>query len=118
MRAQGSGPARRLSRWIPAIAAPIAIGVAVVLVPLQANAAVDLPDLTPAELLEFAASSEVETLSGTVEQRSELGLPDLSGVTAAMGGGGTGSEGSDDFGHAGGGGDEASATDLDDLISL
>jgi hypothetical protein len=116
MRAQGSGPARRLSRWIPAIAAPIAIGVAVVLVPLQANAAVDLPDLTPAELLEFAASSDVDALSGTVEQRSELGLPDLSGLTGAMGGGG--SAGSDDFGHAGGGGDGASATDLDDLISL
>src|SRR5688500_10975901 len=116
MRAQGSGPARRLSRWIPAIAAPIAIGVAVVLVPLQANAAVDLPDLTPAELLEFAASSDIDALSGTVEQRSELGLPDLSGLTGAMGGGG--SAGSDDFGHAGGGGDGASATDLDDLISL
>jgi outer membrane lipoprotein-sorting protein len=117
MRAQGPGPARRLSRWIPAIAAPIAIGVAVVLVPLQANAAVDLPDLTPAELLEFAASSDVEALSGTVEQRSELGLPDLSGLTGAMGGGG-GSAGSDDFGHAADGGDGASATDLDDLISL
>ena len=109
------GASRRLSRWIPAIAAPIAIGVAVVLVPLQASAAVDLPDLTPAELLEFAASSDVDALSGTVEQRSELGLPDLSGLTGAMGGGGAGS---DDFGHAGGEGDEASATDLDDLISL
>src|SRR5918993_2367612 len=109
------GASRRLSRWIPAIAAPIAIGVAVVLVPLQANAAVDLPDLTPAELLEFAASSDVDALSGTVEQRSELGLPDLSGLTGAMGGGGAGS---DDFGHAGNGSDGASATDLDDLISL
>src|SRR5918995_1159586 len=109
------GASRRLSRWIPAIAAPIAIGVAVVLVPLQANAAVDLPDLTPAELLEFAASSNIDALSGTVEQHSELGLPDLSGLTGAMGGGGAGS---DDFGHAGDGSDGASATDLDDLISL
>ena len=88
MRAQhGTGASRRLSRWIPAIAAPIAIGIAVVVVPMQANAAVDLPDLTPAELLEFAAASEVDALSGTIEQTSELGLPDLSGLTGAMGGG-------------------------------
>lgn len=119
MRAQPSGASRRLSRWIPAVAAPIAIGVAVVLVPMQANAAVDLPDLTPAELLEFAASSEVEALSGTIEQRSELGLPDLSGLTGTMGGGAGGAGGpggaGSDVGDDGGG---ASATDLDDLISL
>ena len=123
MRAQhGTGP-RRLSRWIPAIAAPIAIGVAVVVMPMQANAAVDLPDLTPAELLEFAAASDVDALSGTIEQTSELGLPDLSGLTGTMGGGG----GSGDFGSGSGSGDSgtdegaddvASATDLDDLISL
>jgi outer membrane lipoprotein-sorting protein len=108
MRPSDTGARRRLSRWIPAIAAPIAIGVGVVLVPLQANAAVDLPDLTPAELLEFAASSETDALSGTIEQSSELGLPDLSGLTGPMGGG----PGDDDDG------DRASATDLDDLISL
>ncbi|RXZ66906.1 LolA family protein [Agromyces albus] len=129
MRARDTGASHRLTRWIPAIVAPIAIGVGVVLVPLQANAAVDLPDLTPAELLEFAASSDVESLSGTIEQRSELGLPDLSGLTGAMGGGGgsgggTGG-GTEDFGDgdgdSGSGSDgdaAASATDLDDLISL
>ena len=114
MRAQHGTGARRLSRWIPAIAAPIAMGVAVVVVPMQANAAVDLPDLTPAELLEFAASSEVEALSGTIEQTSELGLPDLSGLSGAMGGGGAG----DGDGPADGDEASASATDLDDLISL
>ena len=77
MSARDTGGSRRNARWIPAIAAPIAIGVAVVFVPMQANAAVDLPDLTPEELLEFAASSDVEALSGTIEQASELGLPDL-----------------------------------------
>ncbi|WP_139415891.1 LolA family protein [Agromyces laixinhei] len=108
MRAQSSGASRRFSRWIPAIAAPIAIGLAVVLVPMQANAAVDLPDLTPRQLLELAASSEVDALSGTIEQSSELGLPDLSALT---GGGFDGGSPGDD-------GDAASATDLDDLISL
>jgi outer membrane lipoprotein-sorting protein len=125
MRAQDTGASRRFTRWIPAIAAPIAIGVGVVLVPMQANAAVDLPDLTPAELLEFAASSEVDALSGTVEQTSELGLPDLSGLTGTMGGGsgGSGSDGlgSDDIDSEADDGDAdsgASASDLDDLISL
>ncbi|WP_130354024.1 LolA family protein [Agromyces ramosus] len=111
MPAQGAAASRRFSRWIPAIAAPIAIGVAVVLVPMQANAAVDLPDLTPEELLELAASSDVEALSGTVEQTSELGLPDLSGLTGGMGGA---SGGDDDEGSDAG----ASGADLDDLMSL
>src|SRR5688572_16188066 len=125
MRAQDTGASRRFTRWIPAIAAPIAIGLGVVLVPMQANAAVDLPDLTPAELLEFAASSEVDALSGTVEQTSELGLPDLSGLTGTMGGGsgGSGSDGlgSDDIDDDSDADDSdadsgASASDLDDLI--
>lgn len=110
MHARGAGAPRRFSRWIPAIAAPIAIGVAVVLVPMQANAAVDLPDLTPEELLEFAASSDVEALSGTVEQTSELGLPDLAGLTGGAGG----AEGGDDEESDAG----ASGADLDDLMSL
>jgi outer membrane lipoprotein-sorting protein len=127
MRAQDTGASRRFSRWIPAIAAPIAIGVGVVLVPMQANAAVDLPDLTPAELLEFAASSEVDALSGTVEQTSELGLPDLSGLTGTMGGGAGGAgdtDGRGEFGSDDSDADDsdadsgASASDLDDLISL
>ena len=111
MRPRDTGASRRFTRWIPAIAAPIAIGAAVVLVPLQANAAVDLPDLTPKELVEFAASSDVEALSGTVEQTSELGLPDLAGLTGAMGGAGSSGAGSGD-------GEGASASDLDDLIDL
>lgn len=118
MRAQSTRASGVQRRWtpavvIPAIAAPIAIGVGVVLVPMAANAAVDLPDLTPAELIELAASSEVDALSGTIEQRSELGLPDLAALGGAMGGpaGSTGDDGSSD-------GAAASASDLDDLLSL
>ncbi|HEU0183589.1 MAG TPA: hypothetical protein VFR16_15460 [Agromyces mariniharenae] len=116
MRPRDTGASRRFARWIPAIAAPIVVGVAVVLVPLQANAAVDLPDLTPRELLELAASSDVEALSGTVEQTSELGLPDVSGLTGGMGGSGSaapGAEGSD-----GSRGDAASGDGIDELLSL
>lgn len=109
MPAHDTGAPRRFTRWIPAIAVPIAIGVGAVLVPMQANAAVDLPDLTPEELLELAASSDVDALSGTIEQTSELGLPDLSGLTGTMGGSASGGED---------GGPAASGADLDDLISL
>ncbi|MFD4421306.1 outer membrane lipoprotein carrier protein LolA [Agromyces sp. NPDC058484] len=120
MRATAHNASRReILTWIAVAAVPLAIGTGFWL-PMQANAAVDLPDLTPAELIEFAASSEVDALSGTVEQTSELGLPDLSGLTGAMGGSaggdrtdGPGTDDADDDGRA-----EASATDLDDLISL
>ena len=110
MRARETGASRRFARWIPAIAAPIAIGAAVVLVPLQANAAVDLPDLTPEELLELAASSDVDALSGTIEQASELGLPDLEGLTGGMGGDGSGGDE--------GSGVQAFGADFDDLLEL
>lgn len=116
MRPHDTGASRRLARWIPAIAAPIVIGAAVVLVPLQANAAVDLPDLTPEELLELAASSDVDALSGTIEQTSELGLPDLAGLTGGMGGTGSGGPGSGGAGD--GSGVQAFGADLDDLLSL
>ena len=76
------GPTRRSVRiLIPAIGVPVAVALAVI-VPMQANAAVDLPDKTVEQLLQFARSSDVSALSGTIEQRSELGLPDLSGLTA------------------------------------
>src|SRR5215203_3060559 len=113
MSPRTSGPTRRRARiLVPAIGVPVAIAVAV-LVPLQANAAVDLPDKTVEELLEFARSSDVDALSGTIEQRSELGIPDLSGLT---GGGGPMGGSSDD-------GDESdtdapASAGLEDLIAL
>ena len=53
----------------------------------------------------FAAASEVDALSGTIEQTSELGLPDLGALT-----GSTGDESS--------GADGDSPRDIDDLIAL
>jgi hypothetical protein len=67
---------RRALAWSAAVAVPALVGAAV-LVPMAASGAVDLPDKTPEELLEFAAASEVDALSGTIEQTSELGLPDV-----------------------------------------
>ncbi len=86
-----TGPNRlRPSIVIPAVVAPVAIAAAVI-VPMQANAAVDLPDKSVEELIEFARSSDVDALSGTIAQRSELGLPDFGGVV----GGGPGAGGPD-----------------------
>lgn len=104
MSPRAIGPSSHRARVIlPAIGVPVAIAVAV-LVPMQANAAVDLPDKTVEELLAFARSSDVQALSGTIEQRSELGLPDLSGLVGD--------------GGADGASDAAASAGLDDLLSL
>ena len=72
-------------KWMPAAVVPAVIAVGVLAVPLQAGAAVDLPDKTPQEVLQLAAGSTVDTFSGTLEQTSDLGLPEVpsSGDAAA-----------------------------------
>ena len=64
-------------KWMPAVAVPAVIVAGVLAVPLQAGAAVDLPEKTPQGVLELAAGSTVDTFSGTLEQSSELGLPEV-----------------------------------------
>jgi len=108
------GPTRRRVRiLVPAIGVPVAVALAVI-VPMQANAAVDLPDKTVEQLLQFARSSDVTALSGTVEQRSELGLPDLSGLTGAGAGGSMGGSTGGDAGST----DAAASAGLDELLAL
>ena len=77
---------RTWRNWMPAVAITGVLGAGALVVPLTANAAVDLPDLSAAEVLELAASHSVDALSGTVEQTSDLGLPDLSLIGGAAGG--------------------------------
>lgn len=106
-----TGPNRlRPGIVIPAVGVPVAIAVAV-LVPMQANAAVDLPDKTVEELLAFAESNDVDAFSGAIEQRSELGLPDVSGIVGGMAPGSSGDDGEGDA-------DDAASAGLDDLIAL
>ncbi|WP_438853604.1 LolA family protein [Agromyces sp. M3QZ16-3] len=110
MSPRRTGPSRFRARTVvPAVGVPVAIAVAV-LVPMQANATVDLPDLTPEELVAFARAGDVDALSGTIEQRSELGLPDLG---ALMGGSGAASGSGDAAGD-----DSAASDTLSDLVSL
>lgn len=121
MSPRTSGPSRLRARvLVPAIGVPVAIAAAV-LVPMQATAAVDLPDKTVEELIEFAKASDVDAFSGTIEQRSELGLPDLGALTGGAGGtggGGMGPSGSGDDETGDVETDAAASATLEDLISL
>ncbi len=109
MRSNDAGSRRkqRLIAWTPAVAVPAVIAAGVLLAPVSANAAIDLPDLEPSELLELVESSDVRELSGTVEQTSDLGLPDLSGLTGGMAPSGGGGDGAGDAGPG-----------LDDLLEF
>ena len=65
-------------QWAPAAVAAGAVGAAALVAPFSANAAVDLPDKTAAEVLALVQDKNVDAFSGAVEQSSNLGLPDLS----------------------------------------
>ena len=69
---------RAWRRWTPAAVVSVVIAAGALSVPLQAGAAVDLPDKTAQEVIAMVGESTVRSLSGTVEQTSDLGLPDLS----------------------------------------
>lgn len=73
----------RWMRWAPAVAVPAAIAAAVIVAPLAAGAS-DLPVKSPADVLRLVAASDTRSFSGTVEQHSDLGLPELP-VTSSKG---------------------------------
>ena len=62
-------------RWIPAVVAPSVIAATAIAFPLQANA-VDLPDLSPAQVMTLM-DGEITGFSGTVVKSTDLGLPPL-----------------------------------------
>jgi outer membrane lipoprotein-sorting protein len=62
-------------RWMPALVVPAVIAAGAIAVPLQANA-VDLPDLTPQQVM-LLMDGEITGFSGTIVKTSELGLPPL-----------------------------------------
>jgi outer membrane lipoprotein-sorting protein len=75
---------KRLLRWLPAVVAPAAVAAVAITVPLSAGAAGDLPAKTPEQVLELVAkSADLPGFSGTVQQTSDLGLPELpAGLTS------------------------------------
>ena len=64
-------------RWLPAVAAPAVIAAGVLAGSIPARAGDPLPTKTAAQVLEMLAGHQVQSFSGTVEQSSELGLPEL-----------------------------------------
>jgi outer membrane lipoprotein-sorting protein len=76
---------RTWKRWIPAAAAPVVVGAVVLGGVFATSASADPAEKTPQQVLELAASSTVDTFSGTIEQSSNLGLPDASGLTGSTG---------------------------------
>ena len=80
-----------VKRWVPFASVPLVAVAAAIAIPLSTNAAQELPEKTPQELLEFVAASDVDAFSGEFTQTSDLGLPDLSGLGGGAAPGGDGS---------------------------
>ncbi|MDN4642783.1 LolA family protein [Arthrobacter sp. PsM3] len=68
---------RKWLRWIPAVAVPAVIAAGVLSGSLPASAGDPLPEKTPQQVLLMVAQHGEKSLSGTLEQSSEIGLPDL-----------------------------------------
>ncbi len=64
-------------RWVPAAAVPAVIAAGVLAGSIPARAGDPLPEKTPAQVLALLGGHQTKTLSGTVEQTSGLGLPEL-----------------------------------------
>ena len=64
-------------RWMPAVAVPAVIAAGVLSGSLPASAGDPLPEKTPQQVLLMIAQHDEKSLSGTLEQSSEIGLPDL-----------------------------------------
>lgn len=81
----GRGMNRSVLRWVPAAAVPAVIAAGVLVGSIPARAGDPLPEKTPAEVVALLASHTAHTFSGTVEQSSDLGLPELPATGPASG---------------------------------
>ncbi len=76
------------TRWVvPAVAVAV-IGATTFVTTRSASADAGLPPRSAAQLLADVSRAQLESLSGTVVQTADLGLPQLPGVAGATGGGG------------------------------
>ena len=72
-------------RWMPAVAVPAVIAAGVLAGSIPARAGNPLPEKTPAQVLVLLGGHTTTTLSGTVAQTSELGLPELPSTAPSSG---------------------------------
>ncbi|MBP1137936.1 outer membrane lipoprotein-sorting protein [Arthrobacter sp. PvP023] len=68
---------RKWLRWMPAAAVPAVIAAAALAGSLPASAGDPLPAKTPEQVLALVAQHAAPSLSGTLEQTSQIGLPEL-----------------------------------------
>ncbi|WP_309108431.1 hypothetical protein [Arthrobacter sp.] len=68
---------RRWLRWMPAVVVPAVIAAGIAAGSLPASAVDPLPAKSPAQVLALVAGHKVHALSGTLEQASNLGLPEV-----------------------------------------
>lgn len=68
---------RKWLRWMPAAVVPAVIAAGVLSGNLPASAGDPLPEKTPQQVLLMVAQHGEKSLSGTLEQTSEMGLPEL-----------------------------------------
>ncbi len=74
-------------RWLPAVVVPAVIAAGALAGSFQASAADNLPTKTPEQVLAMVGADTVKAFSGTLEQTSELGLPQLpAGVPSSSAG--------------------------------
>lgn len=76
-RRNAPGARRAWLRWLPAMTVPAVIAAGVLAGSIPARAGDPLPEKSPAEVLALLGQHKVSTFSGTVEQSSDLGLPEL-----------------------------------------
>lgn len=83
---------RRWLRWIPAAAVPAVVAVGVLA--SGATAGSPPPPATPSQVLSLVAGHTAQAFSGTMEERTDLGLPSIPGqaLSAAKGSSSLGSE--------------------------
>lgn len=70
------------ARWVPAVAVPLILVAGAIVIPATANASVVLPAKTVEEVLQLALDSAGTSFSGTVEQTSDLGIPEIPATAA------------------------------------
>ncbi|QCO96742.1 hypothetical protein FCN77_02150 [Arthrobacter sp. 24S4-2] len=78
---------RKWLRWMPAVAVPAVIAAAALAGSVPASAGDPLPAKSPAEVLALVAHHSAPSLSGTLEQTSQIGLPEVpnAGPTSSSG---------------------------------